>query len=77
MVVTFYIFHKNYHGVSRERFANVYTRLSTSVAGRQLATLFQFEKLAAKDIACLTPALAVLAAAERVRGRPGAGSRKG
>src|ERR1035441_10793653 len=40
MVVTFYIFHKNYHGVSRERFARVYSEVSTSAAGRQLATLF-------------------------------------
>jgi phosphonate transport system substrate-binding protein len=77
MVVTFYIFHKNYHGASRERFTKVYSDLPTSVAGRQLATLFQFENLVVKDIGCLAPALAVLEKAERARNRPGAGSGKG
>ena len=77
MVVTFYIFHKNYHGVSRDRFARVYSDLPTSVAGRQLATLFQFENLVVKDVGCLTPALALLEKAERVRSRPEAGSGKG
>ena len=73
MVVTFYIFHKNYHGVSRERFAKVYADLPGSAAGRQLATLFQFESLVVKDIGCLAPALGVLEAADRIRGRRGAG----
>jgi phosphonate transport system substrate-binding protein len=77
MEVTFYIFHKNYRGVSRERFAKAYADLPNSAAGRQLATLFQFEGLVVKDIACLAPALAVLEAADRVRGRRGAGGRKG
>jgi phosphonate transport system substrate-binding protein len=77
MVVTFYIFHKNYHGVSRERFARVYSEVSTSAAGRQLATLFQFESLEVKDIGCLAPALGVLEAADHARGRRGAGGRKG
>jgi phosphonate transport system substrate-binding protein len=76
MVVTFYIFHKNYRGVSRERFAKVYSGLPTSPAGRQLATLFQFENLVVKDVACLAPALAVLEKAERALSRPGAGSGK-
>ena len=77
MVVTFYIFHKNYHGANRERFTKIYSDLPTSVAGRQLATLFQFENLVVKDIGCLAPALAVLEKAERARNRPGAGSGKG
>jgi phosphonate transport system substrate-binding protein len=77
MVVTFYIFHKNYHGASRERFAKAYADLPNSVAGRQLATLFQFERLVVKDIGCLAPALGVLEAADRIRGRRGAGGRKG
>ncbi len=77
MVVTFYIFHRNYHGLSRERFAKVYSDLPNSAAGRQLATLFQFENLVVKDIACLAPALGVLAAAERARGKSGVGGRKG
>jgi ABC-type phosphate/phosphonate transport system substrate-binding protein len=77
MVVTFYIFHRNYHGLSRERFAKVYSDLPNSAAGRQLATLFQFENLVVKDIACLAPAMGVLAAAERARGKSGVGGRKG
>jgi phosphonate transport system substrate-binding protein len=77
MEVTFYIFHKNDHGVSRERFAKAYADLPNSVAGRQLATLFQFDRLVVKDIACLAPALAVLEAVDRARGRRGAGGRKG
>jgi phosphonate transport system substrate-binding protein len=71
MVVTFYTFHKNYHGLNREKFAQVYTKVGTSdVAGRQLATLFQFENLAVRDASCLAPALAVLDMAERARAKP-------
>jgi len=77
MVVTFYTFHKNYHGASRDRFANVYSGLPSSAAGRQLATLFQFDGLTVRDVSCLRSALGVLEAADRARGRQGAGSRKG
>jgi len=77
MIVTFYIFHKNYRGVSRERFAKAYSDLPISAAGRQLATLFQFENLVAKDAGCLAPALGILDMAERAHSRPGAGGRKG
>lgn len=76
MVVTFYVFHKNYHGVSRERFAKVYSALPSSAAGRQVATLFQFENLVPKDIGCLADALSLLQKWDRVRGRPGAANRK-
>jgi len=77
MVVTFYIFHKNYHGVSRERFAKVYSEVPSNAAGRQLATLFQFDGLIVRDVSCLRSALSVLEAADRARGKPGAGSGKG
>jgi len=77
MVVTFYIFHKNYHGLTRERFAKVYSDVRISAAGRQLATLFQFENLVAREIGCLAPALAVLEMSDRARNRPGARSPKG
>jgi hypothetical protein len=71
MVVTFYIFHKNYHGMNREKFAQVYTKMGNSdMAGRQLATLFQFEHLAVRDASCLASALGVLDMAERVRAKP-------
>jgi hypothetical protein len=77
MVVTFYIFHKNYHGVNRERFAKVYSGVRSSVSGRQLATLFQFDDLTVQDGSCLASALSILDAAERARNRRGAGSRTG
>jgi ABC-type phosphate/phosphonate transport system substrate-binding protein len=73
MIVTFYVFHKNYQGLSRERFAKVYSNLLTSVAGRQLATLFQFENLVVRDAGCLAAALAILRKAERARDTPAAG----
>jgi ABC-type phosphate/phosphonate transport system substrate-binding protein len=76
MLVTFYVFRKNYHGLNREKFAKVYSAVHNNVAGRQLATLFQFEDLVVRDASCLTPALAVLDLAERIRERPEAGSRK-
>ena len=77
MVVNFYVFHKNYHGVNRERFAKVYSGLRSSAAGRQLATLFQFDQLTVQDGSCLASALSILDASERVRNRRGAGGRKG
>jgi hypothetical protein len=76
LVVTFYTFHRNCHGGERDRFAQVYASLPASAAGQQLATLFQFEKLAVRDAACLAPALAILETADRLRrGREG-GMRK-
>jgi phosphonate transport system substrate-binding protein len=77
LVVTFYVFRKNYQGVSRQRFAKVYSNLPTSAAGRQLAALFQFESLVVKDFGCLASSLAILDKAERARSRPGAGGGKG
>ena len=71
MVVTFYVYHRNYRGVSRERFAKVYSDLPNSPAGRQLSVLFQFDALVVKDTASLAPALAVLDSAERIRERNG------
>ncbi len=76
MVVTFNAFRKNYHGAGRERFLKIYTDLPNNPAGRQLATLFQFEALVLRDANCLAPALAILDAADRVRARQGAGDRK-
>jgi phosphonate transport system substrate-binding protein len=76
LVVTFNAFHKNYHGAGRERFLKVYTDLPNNPAGRQLATLFQFQSLVVRDASCLEPALAILEAAERVRARQTAGERK-
>ncbi len=77
MVVTFYIFHKNFNAVTRDKFIKVYADLPSSAAGRQLATLFQFDQLVIKDAGCLAPALALLEAAERNQGRQGPRGRKG
>ena len=46
-------------------------------AGRQFATLFQFEEAVVRDAGCLAPALAILDAGDRARGRRGLGGRKG
>jgi len=76
MVLTFNAFHKNYHGAGRERFLKVYADLPNNPAGRQLATLFQFQNLVVRDATCLAPALAILDAADRARARQGGGGRK-
>jgi hypothetical protein len=77
MVVSFYIFRKNYQSVNRERLIRAFLSLRASASGGQLASLFQFDELTVRDASCLTPALAVLDAADRARGRRGAGGRKG
>jgi ABC-type phosphate/phosphonate transport system substrate-binding protein len=77
MVPCFHAFRKNFHGVSREKFSGVFFNLRTSAAGRQLATLFQFDDLTLRNGSCLASALSILDTAERVRNRQGAGSRKG
>lgn len=76
LVPTFYAFHKNYQGRDRDRFARVYSNMGNSAAGRQLATLFQFDTLIPRDASCLTSALRILEAAERIHSRRGAGSRQ-
>ena len=76
MVLCFYVFHKNYHGVSREKFASVYSSIVGNAAGRQLATLFQFDALTVRDVTCLRSALNILEAAERAHGRLGAGAER-
>lgn len=75
LVPTFYAFHRNYQGRDRDRFARVYSNMGNSAAGRQLATLFQFDTLIPRDVSCLASALRILDAAERIQGRRGAGSR--
>jgi phosphonate transport system substrate-binding protein len=77
MVVNFYIFRKNFQGVNREKLIKAILGLSSTVAGRQLATLFQFEDLGIRDAGCLASVLGVLDAADRARGQRGTGGRKG
>jgi phosphonate transport system substrate-binding protein len=76
LVVNLYIFHKKFHGMSREKFAKVYMDVPSSPAGHQVATLFQFESLAMKDVTALGPALALLELADRAQGGRDAGARK-
>jgi phosphonate transport system substrate-binding protein len=77
MAVNFYIFRKNFQGLNREKLIKAILSLPNTVAGRQLATLFQFEDLGVRDASCLGSVLGVLDAADRYRGRRGAGGRKG
>lgn len=77
MTLCFYVFRKNFHGLSRERFATVYTTLHNSPSGRQIAMLFQFNGMAVRNVSCLASALSILDAADRARARRGAGMRKG
>jgi phosphonate transport system substrate-binding protein len=77
MVVSFYIFRKNCPSANREKVIKAITNLPTTAAGKQLATLFQFEDLGIRDASCLASALGVLDAADRARGRRSAGGRKG
>jgi ABC-type phosphate/phosphonate transport system substrate-binding protein len=79
MVVSFYVFRKNFRSVNREKLMKAILSLTGNAAGRQLATLFQFEDLGVRDASCLTSVLSVLDAADRARARArrGGGSQKG
>lgn len=77
MVVTFYIFRKNYQSAHRDRLVKVLSGLRTTQAGQQLATFFQFQDLVIKDAGCLAPALGVLEMAERARRLAGSREPKG
>lgn len=76
MVVTFHVFHKNYHGANREKFGAVFANLMGSAAGRQLGALFQFDRLVVRDSSCLAPALKILEAAERIKAKSKGVARK-
>jgi len=76
LVVTFYVFRKDYHGAGRESFAKVSSSLAANASGRQLSTLLQFENVALRDISCLAPALAILEKAARAHGKAHSGIRK-
>ncbi len=73
LVTTFYAFRKDYRGADRERFSKVYSSMSNSAAGRQLAALFQFDALVPRDASCLTSVLRILETADRIRTRRGQG----
>ena len=75
MAVIFYVFCKNYHSAQREKLIKALSGLCESPAGRQLATLFQFDALTVRDVSCLASALSILEAAERAHGRRAPGER--
>jgi len=77
VVVGFYVFRKNYQSVAREKVIRAMSSLRNSMARRQIATLFQFDELMVRDSSCLASALSILETAERGRGKPGGGGRKG
>jgi ABC-type phosphate/phosphonate transport system substrate-binding protein len=77
LVTCFYAFRKNYHSASRETFINVHKSLLSSAAGRQLATLFQFDELTVRNTSCLASSLSILDKAERLRTKAASGGRKG
>jgi hypothetical protein len=75
LVVGFEIFHKNYQGSNRDRFAHIYSSAQNtsapSAVRRQLATLFHFDSVTIADSSSLAPALALLEKADRIGERPG------
>jgi phosphonate transport system substrate-binding protein len=73
IVVSFYIFRRNYQSPNREILLKALLNLRATPAGGQLATLFQFDELVVRDATCLTSVLGLLDAADRARGRRGAG----
>lgn len=77
MVVNGYVFRKNYQSVYRDRFVKALSGLRSTVAGRQIAILFQFEELTLRDASCFASALSLLDAADRIRNRHGVAGRKG
>jgi hypothetical protein len=77
LVTCFYAFRKSFHAPNRESFFSVHKTLLSSAAGRQLATLFQFDGLMIRDASCLASSLNILDKAERIRPRLSSGERKG
>ena len=67
MVVNLYAFRRNFPVVRRERLINALSSLSSNQAGRQLAMLFHFEELVARDGGCMADSLALIERAERLR----------
>ena len=77
MVVSFYIFRKNFPSVQRQKLIRAISSLRETTAGVQLATLFQFDQLTVRDASSLESVLGVLEKADRAAGRRSAGGRKG
>lgn len=73
MVVSFYIFCKNFPSAQRQKLIRAISTLRESAAGMQLATLFQFDQLIVRDASSLESVLNVLEKADRAAGRRSAG----
>jgi len=75
LIVSFEIFHKNYQGANRDRFARIYSSEqnapSPTAVRKQLGALFHFNGLSIRDSSSLEPALAMLDKSERISQRPG------
>ena len=75
LMVGFEIFHKDYQGANRDRFAHIYSSAQNtateSPSRKQLSTLFHFDSVGIKDFASLRPALGSLEKAERISDGPG------
>jgi hypothetical protein len=71
MVVTFYVFHKNFHSALRDEFTRILSEFRNNAPARQLATLFQFDQLTMLDSRCLESALSELQTADRARAKRG------
>lgn len=74
MVLSLYIFRKNYQSPYRQILIKALSGLRGTPAGQQLSTLFQFEELTVRDASCLASALRVLEAGDRAMNRHGRGS---
>lgn len=76
LIVSFYIFRKNYRSAEKDRVIRAISGLRNSPDGQELATLFQFDALAVRDGSALTVTLGMLDAADRIRARQPAGGRR-
>jgi phosphonate transport system substrate-binding protein len=69
LVVSLCAFRRSYRGEYLEKFVKASSTIRSSAAGKQLATLFQYQQMMVTDSTCLAPALEVIEKAERARGR--------
>jgi phosphonate transport system substrate-binding protein len=77
LTTCFYAFRKGFHGATRDRFTSLHSTLLSGLAGKQLATLFQFDDLTVRDTSCVASSLSLLDRADRVHTRLTAAGHKG
>ena len=76
LVPAFYVFRRNYPEAEKARLVNAIANLRNGIGGQELATLFQFDRLAVMSGDSLTSALNLLDKADRAHARQSAGGRK-